>query len=152
MRRFVIATFCLLVLFSSQCIFSYADKPVTNFTLSFTAPLKAQQVTAGKPLLCKGTFKKTAAITDLSKVNVWLFLMDVRQGCYYIQRPVSLNKNGTWDGTLAFRKDTVRLLAFLTDASTDKLFKSWLAKGLTGKQYELPRGAQLLASVDVKPY
>lgn len=151
MRRFVIATFCLLILFSSQCIFSYAAKqPTKGVTLSFTAPLKGQQITAGKPLLCKGTFKCYPASTALSKVYVWLVLMDVRQGCYYIQRPVSLNKNGTWDGTLAFRKETPRVMAFSADASTDKLFKSWLAKGPIGKQYELPRGAQFLAAVDVK--
>lgn len=150
MRRFVIATFCLLILLSTQCIFSYAARPAVSVKLSFTAPLKGQRVTAGKPLLCKGSFKCSPANADLSKVYVWLFLMDVRQGCYYIQKPVSLSKNGSWNGTLAFRKETARVIAMLADESTNKLFKSWLAKGLTGKQYELPRGAEFLASVDIK--
>lgn len=150
MRRFVTATFCLLILLTTQCIFSYAAKPTVSVTLSFTAPVKGQQLTARKPFVCKGSFKCSPKNTDLSKVYVWLFLMDVRQGCYYIQRPVSLNKNGSWNGTIAFRKDLTRVIALLADPSTDKLFKSWLAKGITGKQYELPRGVQFLTSVDVK--
>lgn len=153
MRRFIVAIFCLLVLFSSECIVVNAAKEQkTRVTLSFTTPQKVQQITAGKPLKCKGTFKCTPANADISKVYVWLFLVDVRQrqGCYYIQKPVSIYKNGTWDATLTFRKDTTRAIAILTDASTNKLFKSWLAKGKTGKLNELPRTTQFLAWVDVK--
>lgn len=149
MRRLITTFFCLLILFSSECIFLYAAGPKNSVTLSFTAPQPGQQLIAGKPFLCKGTVK-IPANTDKSSVYVWLFLMDVRQGCYYINRPVTLNKDGTWSATLAFRKDTPRLIALLADATTDKVFKTWLAKGQTGKQYELPRSTQILATVDVK--
>lgn len=148
-RRFIISTFCLLILLTTQCIFSYAAKPTVNVKLSFTAPQKGQRLTIGKPFVCKGSIKCSPANTDLSKVYVWLFLMDVREGCYYIQRPVSVIKS-SWSGTIAFRKDTTRVIAILADTSTDKLFKSWLAKGFTGKQYELPRNAEFLTSVDIK--
>jgi hypothetical protein len=137
---------------SSECIFVYAAKPTVTApsTLSFTVPSKGQQVTAGRPILLKGTFQCNPANQDISKIYVWLFLMDTRQGCYYIQRPVSLNKNGTWEATIAFRKDTPRVITVLADASADKLFKSWLAKGTTGKQYELPRSTKFLTAADVK--
>lgn len=150
MRRLITTFFCLLVLLSSECIFLYAAGPKNSVTFSFTAPQKGQQLVAGKPFLCKGTVKCNPANSDISALHVWFFLMDVRQGCYYIQRPVSLNKDGTWAATLAFRKNTPRLIALLADPTTDKLFKSWLAKGQTGKQYELPRSTQILATVDVK--
>lgn len=153
MRRLIVAIFCLLVLFSSECIFVNATTELkTRVTLSFTTPQQGQQITAGKPLMCKGTYKCNPANTNISKVYVWLFLVNVnaRQGCYYIQKPVSIYKNGTWDATLTFRKDTTRAIAILADASTDKLFKSWLAKGMTGKRKELPRTTQFLGWVDVK--
>lgn len=152
MKRFIVAFFCLLVLFSSECFFVNAAQPKTRVKLSFTTPQQGQQITAGKPLKCTGTLKCIPANTDVSKVYVWLFLVDVRQrqGFYYIQKPAAISKNGTWDATLTFRKNTTRAIAILTDASTNKLFKSWLAKGKTGKRNELPRTTQFLGWVDVK--
>lgn len=150
MRRLITTFFCLLVLLSSECIFLYAAGPKNNVTLTFTAPQKGQKLTAGKPFVCKGTVKWNPVNSDKSEIYIWLFLKDVRQGCYYIKRPVSLDKNGSWTATLAFRKDTTRLVAVLADSNTDKVFKSWLSKGKDVKQYELPRSTQFLAAVDVK--
>ena len=150
MRRLITTFFCLLVLFSTECIFLYADGPKSSVTLSFSAPQKSQKMTAGKPFACKGIVKTNPANSDKSKVYVWLVLMDVQQGCYYIQRPVTINKDGSWAATLTFRKNTPRLIAVTADSSTDKLFKSWLAKNPITKQYELPRSTQILATVDIK--
>jgi len=151
MKRFItfVCSVLVLVLLTAPANFSYHAAPV-KVKLSFTAPLKGQLLISGQPFACKGSFRCSPATADLAGVHVWLFLTDTRQSCYYIKRPVSLNRDGSWAGTLVFRKDQTKVLAVLADQSTDKLFRSWLAKGLLEKQYELPQGIQFLAGVDVR--
>lgn len=151
MKRIIIfiCGFLVLVLLTAPFIFSYG-KPPLKVKLSFTAPLKGQQVAAGQPFVCKGSCKCTPASTNLAGIHVWLFLTDTRQSGFYIKGPVTLNKDGSWTGTLVFRKETPQVLAVLADKSVDRVFRSWLAKGLLKKQYELPQGVQFLGWVDVK--
>lgn len=153
MKRFIIIVLCLLMIFllAVQANFCYGAKPVT-VKLSFTAPQKGQQVGLGQPFTCKGKFQCNPRNTKLDQIHIWLFLMD-RDGNlnrYWIQKPVTLTKKGDWEGTVSPAKGTFQVVAVLADLNTDKLFKTWKAKGNITKQYELPRGSQILVTVGIK--
>ncbi|HEX3043906.1 MAG TPA: hypothetical protein VHY08_04055 [Bacillota bacterium] len=153
MKRIVTVIFCLLVilLFVVWANFCYGAKPVT-VKLSFTAPQKGQQLKEGLVFTCKGKFQCDPRNTKLNQIHIWLFLLD-RDGNmnrYWIQKPVTLNNKGLWEGPIKPAKGTVQVAAVLADPNTDKLFKTWLSKGNVTKQYELPRGAQILTMVGVK--
>jgi hypothetical protein len=154
MKRSVIVIFCLLpILFLAFFLNSYyrGKQPETSL-LSFTAPQKGEQVTTGQLLTCRGKFQFNPRNTKLEQIHLWLFLMD-RDGNlirYWIQRPVTFNKDGSWKGAVNPVQGTFQIAAVLADPSTNKLFETWLAKGDVTKQYELPRGAQILATVEIK--
>jgi hypothetical protein len=153
MKRFITVILSLLMVFSIAAFtnFCYGAKPIT-VKLSFTAPQKGQQVKAGQAFTCKGKFQCNPRNTKLNQIHIWLFLMD-RDGNlnrYWIQKPVTLNNKGLWEGSIKPTKGIFQAVAVLTDPNTDKLFKTWLAQGNVSQQYELPRGALILASVRVK--
>jgi hypothetical protein len=153
MKRLGIVFFCLLMifLFAIQANFCYGAQPVT-VKLSFTAPQKGQQVSLGQPFTCQGKFQCNPSNSKLNQIHIWLFLMDRDRTLnrYWIQKPVTLNQKGAWEGSVNPAQGTSQIAAVLADSSTDKLFKTWLAKGNVTKQYELPRGTQILATVGIK--
>lgn len=153
MKRCFITISLLLVsfLFAIQANFCYSAKPVT-VKLSFTAPQKGQQLSPEQPFICQGKFQCDPRNTKPDQIHIWLFLVD-RDGNlnrYWIQKPVTLNKKGLWEGAVSPVTGTFQVAAVFADPSTDKLFKTWLAKGTVSKQYELPRGARILATVGIK--
>jgi hypothetical protein len=153
MKRIIMMVFCLLMIFLLivQANFCYSAKPVT-VKISFTAPQKGQQLRLGQPFTCQGKFQCEPRNTKLDQIHIWLFLMD-RDGKlirYWIQKPATLNKKGLWEGTVSPAAGTFQIATVLTDLSTDKMFKTWVKKGMIGKQYELPRGAQIMATVGIK--
>jgi hypothetical protein len=152
MKRLIVITICLSVLLLGGCLFDNASDK-TLVTLSFTAPQQGQQISAGQPFNCTGTFKCSPANVNISKVYVWLVLVasqQPQQDLYYVQTPVTLSKNGAWNASLTFQEDTTRVIAIHADADTDKLFKSWLAQGTPAPLKELPKTTQFLGWVDVK--
>jgi hypothetical protein len=153
MKRFVTVVLCLLMTFLLvvQANLCYGAKPVT-VKLSITAPKKGQQIKTGQSFTCQGKFQCNPRNTKLDQIHIWLFLVD-RDGTlnrYWIQKPATLNKKGIWEGKIQPAKGTIQVAAVLADPNTDKLFKTWVAKGNISKQYELPRGAQILTTVGVK--
>lgn len=154
MKRFVTVILCLLiVLFAAvQINICYGAKKPVTVKVSFTAPQKGQQLSAGRLFTCQGKFQCNPRNTQLNQIHIWLFLMDRdrKMNRYWIQKPVTLTKRGTWEGKIEPVKGTFQIAAVLADPSTDKLFRTWLSKGTVSMQYELPRGAQILTTVGVK--
>lgn len=146
MKRLVI----VLTIFLSIISLSYAQesKQQVSLNLSFIAPNEGQELPVAKPFRCKGNY--TPVDINTSTIHVWLFLMDEFLDGYYIQGPVLLLRNGTWDGRITPGERIVKLVAIQANDEAHKAFTSWLKNKTFGKQYELPKGTEIIATIDIR--
>jgi hypothetical protein len=119
-----------------------------NIHLTMTYPQEGQQLTNANSMICKGRYRFQSKNISFSELHIWLFTMDQHLDGYYIQGPVTLNGDGSWEGKVNIDINTTKVVAILLDNNSSEMIQR---KG-TGKIEikDFPKGSSVLAGIGIK--
>ncbi len=146
MKRLVFVL--IILLFIIPLSHAQESQQPVSLNFSFISPNEGQILPVARLFRCKGNY--TPVDINTSNIHIWLFSMDEFLDGYYIQGPVLLLGNGTWEGRITPGEGIVKLVAIQANDEAHKKFTSWLKNKKFGKQYELPKGVKIIAAIGIR--